>query len=438
MGYKGSSGKFLDSTGISIGDIIKITTKNGTSYKGILLDRAEDPDDKHLVIKLESGYNVGVDVFDAVTELIEKGDKPKIELPPLDITKDLEKSDISIISTGGTVASVIDYKTGAVHPAFTAEDLIRANPELLLHANIKGKAILNILSENMKPDYWVKTARSVADEINNGADGVVVAHGTDTMHYTSAALSFMLDTPVPIVVTGAQRSSDRPSSDAYMNIISSLIAAKYDIAEVTLCMHAEEDDSYCYLHRGTKVRKMHTTRRDTFRSINALPIAKIKNSKLELIDKSIEYKKRGKGEVKLHDELEKKVSLIKSYPGIQSDVIDYHIDRGYKGIVLEGTGLGHCPEDLLPSLERAKDMNIPVIMTSQCFYGIINMNVYSTGRKILSAGVISALDMLPETAYVKLVWALGQSDNIEEVKKLIQTNIAGEMGEKSSEKFFLN
>ena len=438
MGYKGSSGKFLDSTGISIGDIIKITTKNGTSYKGILLDRAEDPDDKHLVIKLESGYNVGVDVFDAVTELIEKGDKPKIELPPLDITKDLEKSDISIISTGGTVASVIDYKTGAVHPAFTAEDLIRANPELLLHANIKGKAILNILSENMKPDYWVKTARSVADEINNGADGVVVAHGTDTMHYTSAALCFMLDTPVPIVVTGAQRSSDRPSSDAYMNIISSLIAAKYDIAEVTLCMHAEEDDSYCYLHRGTKVRKMHTTRRDTFRSINALPIAKIKNSKLELIDKSIEYKKRGKGEVKLHDELEKKVSLIKSYPGIQSDVIDYHIDRGYKGIVLEGTGLGHCPEDLLPSLERAKDMNIPVIMTSQCFYGIINMNVYSTGRKILSAGVISALDMLPETAYVKLVWALGQSDNIEEVKKLIQTNIAGEMGEKSSEKFFLN
>jgi len=438
MGYKGSSGKFLDSTGISIGDIIKITTKNGTSYKGILLDRAEDPDDKHLVIKLESGYNVGVDVFDAVTELIEKGDKPKIELPPLDITKDLEKSDISIISTGGTVASVIDYKTGAVHPAFTAEDLIRANPELLLHANIKGKAILNILSENMKPDYWVKTARSVADEINNGADGVVVAHGTDTMHYTSAALSFMLDTPVPIVVTGAQRSSDRPSSDAYMNIISSLIAAKYDIAEVTLCMHAEEDDSYCYLHRGTKVRKMHTTRRDTFRSINALPIAKIKNSKLELIDKSIEYKKRGKGEVKLHDELEKKVSLIKSYPGIQSDVIDYHIDRGYKGIVLEGTGLGHCPEDLLPSLERAKDMNIPVIMTSQCFYGIINMNVYSTGRKILSAGVISALDMLPETAYVKLVWALGQSDNIEEVKKLIQTNIAGEMGEKSSEKFFMN
>jgi glutamyl-tRNA(Gln) amidotransferase subunit D len=437
MGYKGSSRKFLDSSGISIGDIIKIT-KNETSYQGILLDRAEDPDDKHIVLKLNSGYNIGVDVGDAFAELIKKGDKPKLELPPLDIGKDAEKQDISIISTGGTVASVVDYKTGAVHPAFTADDLIRANPELLGHANIKGEAILNILSENMKPDYWVKTARSIADEINDGADGVVVAHGTDTMHYTSAALNFILDTPVPVVVTGAQRSSDRPSSDAFMNLISSVIAVKSDIAEVTLCMHAEEDDSYCYLHRGTKVRKMHTSRRDTFRSINSLPIAKIEKGILKLVDKSSEYKKRSNSEVQLRDELEEKVAFIKSYPGIESDLIDYHIDKGYRGMVLEGTGLGHCPENLIPSLERAKDANIPVIMTSQCFYGLVNMNVYSTGRKIQSSGVISALDILPETAYVKLIWALGQTDNVEEVKKIMQTNIAGEIGDKSSEKFFLN
>ncbi len=437
MGYKGSSGKFLDSSGITIGDIIKIT-KNGISYQGILLDRAEDPDDKHLVLKLESGYNIGVNVGGAVVELVEKGEKPKMGLIPLDIGKDTEKLDISIVSTGGTVASVVDYKTGAVHPAFTADDLIRANPELLVHANIKGEAILNILSENMKPEYWVKTARSIADEINDGADGVVVAHGTDTMHYTAAALSFMMDTPVPVVVTGAQRSSDRPSSDAFMNLISSIVAAKSEIAEVTLCMHAEEDDSYCYLHRGTKVRKMHTTRRDTFRSINSLPIAKIKKGKLKLVDKTVGYKKRSNSDVKLRDELEDKVAFIKSYPGIEADVIDYHIDKGYKGMVLEGTGLGHCPENLLPSLERAKDADIPVIMTSQCAYGLVNMNVYSTGRKIVSAGVISAGDMLPETAYVKLVWALGQTENVEEVKKIIQTNIVGEIGEKSSEKFFLN
>jgi glutamyl-tRNA(Gln) amidotransferase subunit D len=437
MGYKGSSGKFLDSIGISIGDIIKIT-KNGISYQGILLDRAEDPDDKHIVIKLESGYNIGVDVNEALAELIQKGDKPKIGHSALNIENDVNKPDVSIISTGGTVASVIDYKTGAVHPAFTAEDLIRANPELLLHANINGEAILNILSENMKPEYWVKTAISVADEINNGADGIVVAHGTDTMHYTSAALSFMLETPVPVIVTGAQRSSDRPSSDAFMNIISSVVAAKSDIAEVTICMHAEEDDSYCYLHRGTKVRKMHTTRRDTFRSINSQPLAKIKKGNLKLIDKNTIYKKRNNNAVQLHEEFEEKVSFIKSYPGIEADVIDYHIDKGFKGMVLEGTGLGHCPENLLPALERAKDEDIPIIMTSQCLYGLVNMNVYSTGRKIISAGVISASDMLPETAYVKLVWALGQTDKIEEVKKIIQTNISGEIGEKSSEKFFLN
>ncbi len=437
MGYKGSSQKFLELSGISIGDIIKIT-KNNVSYKGILLDRAEDPDDKHIVLKLNSGYNIGIDVGGALAELVTKGDKPNLKLPPLDIGKDVDKPDISIVSTGGTVASVVDYKTGAVHPAFTADDLIRANPELLVHANINGEAILNILSENMKPEYWVKTARSVADEINSGADGVVVAHGTDTMHYTSAALNFMLDTPVPVVVTGAQRSSDRPSSDAFMNLISSVVAAKSDIAEVTLCMHAEEDDSYCLLHRGTKVRKMHTTRRDTFRSINTLPIAKIEKGKLKLVDKNSDYKKRSNENVQLHDDLEEKVALIKSYPGIEADIIDYHIDKGYKGIVLEGTGLGHCPENLLPSLERAKDSDIPVVMTSQCLYGLVNMNVYSTGRKIVSAGVISVFDMIPETTYVKLVWALGQTENIEEVKKIMQTNIAGEIGEKSSEKYFLN
>ena len=437
MGYKESSQKFLELSGISIGDIIKIT-KNNVSYQGILLDRAEDPDDKHIVLKLDSGYNIGIDVGGALAELVTKGDKPHLELPPLDIGKDIEKPDISIISTGGTVASVVDYKTGAVHPAFTADDLIRANPELLVHANINGEAILNILSENMKPEYWAKTAISVADEINGGADGVVVAHGTDTMHYTSAALNFMLDTPVPVVVTGAQRSSDRPSSDAFMNLISSVVAAKSDIAEVTLCMHAEEDDSFCLLHRGTKVRKMHTTRRDTFRSRNTLPIAKIEKGKLKLVDKNSDYKKRSNENVRLHDDLEEKVALIKSYPGIEAEVIDYHIDKGYKGIVLEGTGLGHCPENLIPSLERAKDSDIPVIMTSQCLYGLVNMNVYSTGRKIVSAGVISVFDMLPETAYVKLVWALGQTENIEEVKTIMQTNMAGEIGEKSSEKYFLN
>jgi glutamyl-tRNA(Gln) amidotransferase subunit D len=436
MSYRGASEIFLESAGISIGDNVKIT-KQDISYEGMLLDRAEDADEMHIVLKLKNGYNVGINIKDASIELIKKGEKPKIELSKLDIQKDSQKHDISIISTGGTVASIIDYKTGAVHPAFTADDLIRANPELLEHANIKGKAVLNILSENMKPEYWVKSARSIADEINDGAYGVVVAHGTDTMHYTSAALSFMLDTPVPVVLTGAQRSSDRPSSDAFLNLLNSITAAKSDIAEVMVCMHATEDDTYCDLHRGTKVRKMHTSRRDTFRSINTSPLARVQNGGIEILDEQLRYKTRTGGEVELKDAVESNVAFIKSYPGISGELIDYHVDKGYKGIVLEGTGLGHCPEEIIPSIKRARDSGIPVVMTSQCLYGQVNMNVYSTGRKLITAGVISAGDMLPETAYVKLSWALGQTDEIEEVEKTIQTNIAGEIEDKSSIKYFL-
>ncbi|MGZ7209599.1 MAG: Glu-tRNA(Gln) amidotransferase subunit GatD [Methanobacterium sp.] len=436
MSYSGTSKAFLEAAGISIGDSVKVYKKDIT-YEGMILDRSEDADDKHVVLKLNNGYNVGLNIIDAEIELINKGEKPKIELKHFDVEKDTLKRDISILSTGGTVASVIDYKTGAVHPAFTADDLIRANPELMEHANIKGNAVLNILSENMKPEYWVKSARAVADEINEGAYGVVLAHGTDTMHYTSAALSFILDTPVPIVITGAQRSSDRPSSDAFLNLMSSVAGAKSDIAEVMVCMHATENDTNCNLHRGTKVRKMHTSRRDTFRSINVSPIAKVQNGNISILDKEVEYKKRHDGEIKLRDSIESNVAFIKSYPGISSELIDYNIDKRYKGILLEGTGLGHCPEDIVPSLQRAKDEGIPVVMTSQCLYGEVNMHVYSTGRKLISAGVISAGDMLPETSFVKLIWTLGQTDDLNEIRRIMQTNVAGEIQNKMSLKYFL-
>ncbi len=436
MSYRGACEQFLESYDVSIGDTIMITKKD-VKYRGMLLDRAGDIDNRHLVLKLDNGYNVGVDITDARVELVEKGEKPKIELPSLDMEEDPKKRDISIISTGGTVASIIDYKTGAVHPAFTADDLLRANPELMQEANVKGEAILNILSENMKPEYWVKAARSIADEINQGAYGVVLAHGTDTMHYTAAALSFILDTPVPVVLTGAQRSSDRPSSDAFLNLMASVTAAKSDLAEVTVCMHGTMNDSYSYLHRGTKVRKMHTSRRDTFRSINTQPLAQIQNGRMEILDKTAWYRERSENEVNLQDSLEPDVAFIKSYPGIGPEILDYHVDKGFKGIVVEGTGLGHCPEELIPSLERATDSGIPLVMTSQCLYGRVNMNVYSTGRKLLSAGMIPALDMLPETAYVKLIWTLGQTDKLEEVKKIMQTNLKGEIQEKTSQKYFL-
>lgn len=436
MNYQGLARKFLESQDINIGDRILIK-KRDLEYQGMLLDRVEDADDQHIVIKLDNGYNIGINISETSLELLERGDAPKIEFAPLEFQKDPEKMDISIISTGGTVASIIDYKTGAVHPAFTAEDLLRATPELLDEANIKGKAIMNILSENMQPDYWVETARSIADEINQGAQGVVVAHGTDTMHYTSAALSFILETPVPVILTGAQRSSDRPSSDAFLNLMNSVTAARSDLSEVMVCMHANENDNYAYLHRGTKVRKMHTSRRDTFQSVNSSPLARIQEGRVKVMDQYYSYKKRGEYKLEVNDSLEPKIALIKIFPGVSGDLVDYHIDKGYQGLVLEGTGLGHCPEDVMPSLHRAADEEIPVVMTSQCLYGRTNLNVYSSGRQLLKAGVIPSGDMLPETAYVKLMWAMGQTRDRDGVKRIMESNLRGELSDKSSSQHFL-
>lgn len=435
MNYKELSKKFLDTAQITVGDTVKVQKENIT-YQGILLDRTEDAVDNYIVLKLSSGYNIGINIKNATIELIEKGTEPKIGYDEEDIIKESNKDNISIISTGGTVSSIIDYKTGAVHPKFTAADLLKANPELLDLANYEVKALFNILSENMKMDYWKKTAEAIADDITNGADGIVIAHGTDTMHYTSAALSFMIKTPVPIVITGAQRSSDRPSTDAFLNIYNSVGAAKSDIAEVTVCMHDSLNDTNCALHKGTKVRKMHTSRRDTFRSIDSEPIAILNNGKIKKVN--LPYIKREENKLELNTEIESNVGLIKVYPGISEEIIDYHIDKNYKGLVIEGTGLGHTPDNLIKSLNRAQDENIPIIMTSQCLYGTINMNVYSSGRILTDCGVISGMDMTPETAYIKLAWALGQNDNIKEVKKIIQTNIAGELNKSSSSKYFLN
>ena len=436
MAYEGYLKEFLEISNITVGDTIKVT-KPGIEHDGMLLEKPDYSNENTLIVKLSSGYNIGIDVKDAKIEKISEGSKPKIELDPVDKQIREDKDNLSILSTGGTVASVIDYKTGAVHPAFTADDLLRATPELVDYANINAKAIFNILSENMTPRYWKETAEAVYDEINNGADGVIIAHGTDTMHYTASALSFMIDTPVPIVLTGAQRSSDRPSSDAFTNLMASVVAAKSDIAEVSICMHSNEDDPTCDLHRGTRARKMHTSRRDTFTSINMNPLATIANDKVTINDMEVGYTKRNEVELALNNDLAEKVALVKMYPGIDPEIIDMYTDKGYDGIVLEGTGLGHCSDDVIEKIERATNEKIPVVMTSQCIFGRTNMNVYSSGRRLLHANVIPVSDMIPETAYTKLSWAAGQTDDVDEIRKIMQNNLKGEMDTTLSQNYFI-
>lgn len=420
--YRGKAKKVLK--GIEVGDRIRVK-KGDRTFEGLLMPRSELGDENHIVLKLDTGYNIGVNVRRIEVKRVKKAAPTKKTKEHVVKSKDLP--DVTIIGTGGTIASKIDYKTGAVHPSFTTSELTSAIPELNDIANIKTRLLFNILSENMTPKHWKDIAKAAAEELNSGASGVVVAHGTDTLGYTSAALSFMLkNLEKPVVLVGSQRSSDRPSSDSSLNLVSAVKVATSDIAEVVAVMRGSPSDDYCLIHRGTKVRKMHSSRRDAFKSVNAAPIGKVED--VIIIDG--DYRRRGTGKVKVNAKLDENVALVKIYPGIKSKVLDYYIDN-YNGIVLEGTGLGHVPEDLLKSIEKAKKKKVPGVMTTQTLYGRVDMKVYSTGRELLSRGVISGEDMLPEAAYVKLMHVLGNTKNLDEVKKKMQTNIAGEIEERT-------
>ncbi len=428
--------KLLKAANANVGDRVKIE-KGERVYEGLLMPRSELGDEHHIVVKLDSGYNLGVRASRGLKiTKISKGKLQRMSIPKKKFTRDEDKPNITIIGTGGTVASRVDYRTGAVHPAFTAQELYSAVPELADIANIKTVAVCNVFSENMNPEIWVKIARAAARELNRSADGVVIAHGTDTMGFTAAALSFMLKgLGKPVVLVGSQRSSDRPSSDAALNLASAVKVATSDIAEVSVVMHGSIDDEFCLIHRGTKVRKCHTSRRDTFQSINDIPIGKVSNSEIELFRD--DYNKRMDSKVKVDARLEKKVALVKSFPGAQSDVIKKLLSSGYKGIVLEGTGLGHVPESMFEGIGKATKKGVPVVMTSQCVWGRVNMKVYSTGRDLLKLGVIPVEDMLPETALVKLMWVLPRAKTIEKVYELMRKNLAGEITPRSRPDVFL-
>ncbi len=413
--------QFKDIMQAEIYDKVRIESE-GASYEGTLMPSQTDS----IVLKLKNGYNIGIRKNKARITLLEKKEE-KMAQPVSALPKKKKVlPNISILSTGGTIASKIDYRTGAVTSQFSAEDILRAIPELEEMANYNCRMIYSILSENMKPSYWVELARAVYEEIKNGADGVIITHGTDTMMYTAAALSFMLETPVPVVLVGSQRSADRPSSDNAMNAICAAAVATSDIAEVCVVMHGGTSDDFCYIHRGTKVRKMHTSRRDAFQSINARPIGKVEYPSRE-IKKLSSHVKRGEKRLALHDKLEPKCALIKYATGASGESLLFHSGSGYKGIVVEGTGLGHVSTEWIPLIRNATDAGIPVVMTSQCINGRVCDRVYDTGRDILKAGAIEGEDMLSEVALVKLMWVLGQTQENDKVKEMMHTNIAGEL-----------
>ena len=437
-GYSGLVLEKLSSSKIQIGDTISVT-KDGVEYTGVLMPRSQVGSDSiHIVIKLTSGYNIGIRMNqETVVHRIKSGARRQVAaIETKTETKGLPH--ISILSTGGTIASKVDYRTGAVNPALTAQDLYDTVPELQTYANVHAKVLMSMLSENIRPTDWTRIARAIALEIKSGADGVVIAHGTDTLGFTAAALSFALrNLPVPVVLVGSQRSSDRPSSDSAMNLAGAVtLAARANAAEVMVLMHAEIGDSYLHAHRGTRVRKLHTSRRDAFQSVNNRPLFRVTETEIMELDPPL-LRRELERKLVLKPKFEEKVALVKTYPGVEHSLLDHLIDTGYRGFIIEGTGLGHAPDSLQPSVKRAIDAGVVVAMTSQCIFGRTNLNVYRSGVELLAAGVIPCEDMLPETALVKLMWALANSKDSDAAKSLLLTPIAGEIDMRSEESEYI-
>ncbi|MDD5317811.1 MAG: Glu-tRNA(Gln) amidotransferase subunit GatD [Candidatus ainarchaeum sp.] len=431
--YSDAVQRALDSIEAKPGNRVRLT-KAGKAYEGILLPRPDVGDEGCVVLKLSSGYNVGIEFKGAKLERL--GEGAKLESFPLGkVAPNPGLPSVSFVSTGGTIASRLDYVTGGVRMAMTPEEIFFAIPELADRVNVSSVSQLsNIASEDMGFRGWQSMAEAAARELNSGAEGVVITHGTDTMHYSSAALSFMLlNLTKPVVFVGAQRSSDRGASDAFMNILcGASVAARGDFAEVGICMHAEPDDSFCLFLKGTKARKMHTSRRDAFRPINCKPIARVfPDGRIELSGGA--HRKRAQGEVAAATRFEPKVALVKAYPGSLPEIIGFYSSKGFKGIVIEGTGLGHVPtqtpdgkDSWIPHVAEAVKSGMVVAVASQCIYGRTNPFVYRNLRLLSGAGAVHCEDMTPETAFVKLGWLLGNNPP-EEAKKMMPLNLVGEI-----------
>ncbi len=430
-GYRGDAKALLIREKARVwGDVI-VTTDQG-DFRGLILPRSETADDQHIVLKQPNGYNIGLRV-DSIEKITEVGyRKAHYKIPEKTYPPDPSKPNVTLLGTGGTIASRLDYRTGAVIPAFSPGELYGAVPELVDVCNLNTIKLYGEFSENIGPEHWMGIARYIKEEIEAGADGIVIGHGTDTMHHTAAALTFMVQNPpVPIVMVGSQRSSDRPSSDAALNLINACRAAGYsDIAEVMVCMFGPTSDQYDLLHRGTRVRKMHSSYRSTFRTIGERPLARI--STTEIVPIRQDYRKRRNDDrsVTLVPVFDERVSIVYYYPNMKPDIIDSLVDNGYKGIIIAGTGLGHVNKPLYPSLKRACQSGVHVYMTVQTLWGYVQMFVYDTGRDIMDLGVIPLDNMLPEVAYVKLGWALGQSQDPEEVKRIMLTPVSDEITER--------
>jgi len=420
------------------GDKVKIITEDD-EFTGTLMPNEETDS---VVLKLDNGYNIGIDkeIVKKIT-IITPYKETEEKKEPVKQNKKLPT--ISILHTGGTIASKVDYKTGGVVAQFSPEEIIQMFPELKAIANIRSKLISNMFSEDIRFIHYSQIAQAIEEEVKQGCKGIIVTHGTDTLTYTSAALSFMLENlTVPVILVGAQRSSDRGSSDAGMNLICAAeFIAKTDFCEVAICMHETAEDENCVILPGTKTKKLHSSRRDAFKSVNSSPFAKISYKTREIEFLRQDYMKENKGNLNVKDKIEEKVAILRVHTNMMPEQFEFYTKQGYKGLIIEGTGLGHAPVNV-PNVEckihnknkeaikQLVDSGCIVVMTLQTTFGRVHMHVYSSGIELKKIGVHSGKDMLTETAFIKLAWLLGNYKK-EEAEDLIGKNLVGEITERS-------
>jgi glutamyl-tRNA(Gln) amidotransferase subunit D len=454
------SQQLLNKYKVKFGDSIKLLSNKG-DYTGIIMPRYESFNDNYIVIKLNSGYNIGIrieniiDIINISDEVLSKASvnvhlslNSKTNEPPnnLDLSKEvnynIDKSKLSaslpkilLLSTGGTIASKIDYRTGGVTSILNASELYSIFPEISNFASIYPEFLFNEYSENINTDHWSLLSERISYAVlHEHFDGIIVSHGTDTIHYTSSAMSFALQNlSIPVVLVGSQRSSDRPSSDAFTNLLGAIkFITKTNYAGVFVCMHHTSSDEIIACHMGTRVRKNHTSKRNAFQSLDYIPFALISdsdivcNTNVERINIRNEAK-----DLNSKTSFNDRVFLLKFYPGFDPSFLEYFLNFKYKVIILEGTGLGHISKNCFPYLKKLTDSGIIIFMTSQCIYGRVQMTVYDTGRDLLDLGIIPLSDMSSETATVKAMWALSNSSNMREFVEIMKLNLSNEISNSS-------
>jgi glutamyl-tRNA(Gln) amidotransferase subunit D len=405
---------------IESGDKVEVQWK-GTKFSGMFISK----DEKVTVIKLQNGYNLSLENSSIGSiSLLSKFVQRKFSEEK--VTGEGKR--VFVLGTGGTIASYVDYETGAVKPAETPQEMLHAQPDLAKIASIGTEIILNILSEDMQKADWINIAKKVYERISE-RDGVVITHGTDVLSFTSSALSFLIENPkAPIVFTASQRSPDRPSSDAFFNLKGAVRVAQSDVGQVCVVMHSSTSDDALDIHSGVRLRKMHSSRRDAFKSINSEPIGRVDR---DLRIQWRKYEKINEKPMKLYDKLSEKVGLLYFYPGLSEELFEKFAQVN-DGLILAGTGLGHITNRFASRVKEYTSQGKIIGMTTQCLYGAVDLEVYTTGRNLLEAGVIPLHDMLPEVAYTKLSFLLGNFD-VDTARNLLDKNLRGEISERRTE-----